>query len=550
MGVFAAGLVFAHPKISKNLEDVNPETTIDVIVQYKSVPTASQHNWVIARGGLLKSELNVVRGAAYRVKAGNLAKLAEDPAVEQIVPDYEVRVAGEASVPLTATGGATMAAWSDSGWGDGVGVAVIDSGISVNQDLSGRIVYSKSFVQQGTPAYDSNTADAYGHGTHVAGIIASSGAASRSGYPASYFGSVPQASLVNLRVLDGNGSGRDSDVIAAIQQAIALQSRFNIRVMNLSLGRAVQSSYKTDPLCQAVEAAWKAGITVVVAAGNYGRDNTFNTNGYATITAPGNDPYVITVGAMNDRGTYPTSDDVIASYSSKGPTLIDHIVKPDVVAPGNLIVSDQATGSTLVTDYPANKLTSSTGISNQYFILSGTSMATPFVSGGIAILVQNQPYLTPDSVKARVMKTASKAFPASSVAVDRITGQSYTSYYDIFTVGAGYVNFVAAYQNADISFLPSLSPTADYSPSTGVTTLSLVGSSVTWGSSVLWGSSVIWGSNVLSGNSVLWGSSVIWGSSTSAALSVIWGSSVPLGNSVTWGSTTPNASSVLISGDK
>src|SRR5689334_1939709 len=129
---------------------------------------------------------------------------------------------------------------------------------------------------------------------------------------------------------------------------MTVKNQYNIRVMNLSLGRPVYESYKLDPLCQAVEAAWKAGIVVVVAAGNDGRTNYATLNGYGTITAPGNDPYVITVGAMNTKGTPDRSDDVMTSYSSKGPTAIDHIVKPDLVAPGNKVISLQAQGSTLV----------------------------------------------------------------------------------------------------------------------------------------------------------------------------------------------------------
>src|SRR5207249_5355186 len=121
--------------------------------------------------------------------------------------------------------------------------------------------------------------------------------------------------------------------ISAIQRAIQLKNTYNIRVINISLGRRVSESYTLDPVCQAVEQAWKAGIVVVAAAGNYGRDNSMNTNGYATITVPGNDPYVITVGAMKTAGSPLRSNSLIASYSSKGPTLLDHVVKPDIVAP-------------------------------------------------------------------------------------------------------------------------------------------------------------------------------------------------------------------------
>src|SRR6266446_960172 len=185
----------------------------------------------------------------------------------------------------------------------------------------------------------------FGHGTHVAGLIGGAGVSSglANGYQAVYAGTAPNVNLVNLRVLDQYGFGTDSQVIAAIQQAIALQSIYNIRVINMSLGRPVFESYTLDPVDQAVEAAWKAGIVVVVAAGNNGRYAA--TNGYATIGAPGNDPAVITVGATLTLGTATRVDDTIASYSSKGPTAIDHIVKPDLVAPGNRLVSLRAAGS-------------------------------------------------------------------------------------------------------------------------------------------------------------------------------------------------------------
>src|SRR5205823_1785294 len=161
-------------------------------------------------------------------------------------------------------------------------------------------------------------------------------------------GVAPNANIINLRVLDANGSGTDSQVIAAIQRAIQLKSTYNIRVINLSLGRSVYESYTLDPVCQAVEAAWKSGIVVVVAAGNAGRNNDYGTQGYATIQAPGNDPNVITVGATKTNGTPQRLDDTVASFSSKGPTLLDHVVKPDLVAPGNRVVSLASPGSTLV----------------------------------------------------------------------------------------------------------------------------------------------------------------------------------------------------------
>jgi serine protease AprX len=254
-------------------------------------------------------------------------------------------------------------------------------------------------------AGNSSANDQYGHGTHVAGLIAGDGLSSTGPFFSKTFkGIAPGANIVNLRVLDENGAGTDSLVIAAIDEAISLKSRYNIRVINLSLGRAVYESYKLDPLCQAVEQAWKNGIVVVVATGNNGRYQP--TDGYATVTSPGNDPYVITVGAMKPMGTPTRVDDLIASYSSKGPTVVDAIVKPDVVAPGNLLTSLEAPNSTLYNELPGNQVPfsyyvngGSSASSPTYFTLSGTSMATGIVSGVVADLLQKSPRLTPDQVK-------------------------------------------------------------------------------------------------------------------------------------------------------
>ena len=191
----------------------------------------------------------------------------------------------------------------------------------------------------------------------IGGTGTSSGTAN--GYAATYAGMAPNVNLINLRVLDQNGSGTDSQVIAAIQQAIALKSTYNIRVISMSLGRPVFESYTLDPVDQAVEAAWKAGIVVVVAAGNNGRSGA--AHGFATIGVPANDPAVITVGATMTLDTATRVDDKIASYSSKGPTVLDHIVKPDLVAPGNRLVSLRVAGSTLDTTYPQYEVGPSNG---------------------------------------------------------------------------------------------------------------------------------------------------------------------------------------------
>lgn len=303
--------------------------------------------------------------------------------------------------------------------------------------------------------------------------------------------------MINLRVLDHNGTGSDSAVIAAIQRAIQLKSQYNIRVINLSIGRPVTSSYTVDPLC----------IAVVVAAGNKGRNNSAGTNGYATITAPGNDPYVITVGAMNTNSTLTRFDDKITSYSSKGPTLIDHIVKPDLVAPGNKIFSLRDIGSSLDSTYPSNQVPAALCLSklardntSEYFQLSGTSMAAPMVSGAIALMLEKDSTLTPDQTKARLMLTAQKLPEAATTSVDSITGVGYVSQNDIFTIGAGYLDIQATLASTAVSNRPALSPTASFDPQSGNVYL-VSASSAIWGSSVIWGSSAIWGSASISSSS-------------------------------------------------
>ena len=539
--VFAASFCLADSsKLAKELKSQNGNGRVDIIVQYRVPPTDAHFAKLAAAGGVLKHDLRgAIHGAAFSVPASALARLADDPDVAYIAPDRPLR----ASVYSNNPDYYESATFAQSAWnqfsGSGIGIAVIDSGITNNGDFGTRIVYSQSFVSG-----SSVTTDPYGHGTHVAGILAGGGNNSTGGtFTKTFVGVANGAKLINLRVLDQYGSGTDSAVIAAIQQAINLKSTYNIRVINLSLGRPVYESYTLDPLCQAVESAWKAGIVVVVAAGNEGRNNSLNTNGYGTIMVPGNDPYVITVGAMKPENTPDRADDLIASYSSKGPTLLDHVVKPDIIAPGNYVISTLAsTSATLLTTQntvPTNYYNSagSSAASTTYFKLSGTSMATPVVSGTAALMLQQNSSLTPDQVKARLMKTAYKNFPQTSTATDPTTGKTYTSQYDIFTVGAGYLNIQDAMQSTDLA--PSTvgsaaSPKVTLDASGNVVLVSgqsvIWGGSVIWGTSVVWGTSVIWGTNT-AGQSVIWGGSVVWGTKSMQGYSVIWGGSVVWGTS-------------------
>ena len=489
----SACLAFAgSPKISRDLKAKEASGQVDVIVQFRSVPTAAHHQKVFNRGGKLKRQLGRFKGAAYTMPASELEDLASDPAVLYITPDRKLHGAstGQPAAVLDFHNETINApvAWAQGLDGTGIGVAVIDSGIGNVPDLTAsNIVYSQDFTGSGSAA------DQYGHGTHVAGIIAGNGAMSTgANYSYTFQGIASNVNLINLRVLDQNGASTDSEAIAAIQTAIQLQSTYNIRIISLSLGRPVWESYTQDPLCQAVEQAWESGIVVVVAAGNYGRDNNAGTNGYGTITAPGNDPYVITVGAMNTEGTADRSGDVIATYSSKGPSLVDQVVKPDIVAPGNLIDSLYFASATLNQENPGYEVPLSLYVNNAsanssayYYALSGTSMATPMVSGAAALMLQQNPNLTPDQVKATLMLTAFKDLVQTAVVTDPSIGQSFNEQADIFTVGAGLLDIQAALANTQLAPATvgsAMSPTAAVDAN-GNVILQANGSSVLGGNS-------------------------------------------------------------------
>jgi serine protease AprX len=559
-------LLADNSKISPDLQNAAGQT--QVVVQYSPGTQVSCSgifglvdclvNDVVKLGGTVLGQLPVINGVVASLDLNGIISLSNQSNVVYISKDRSLKPFFDNAAPAVNA----SAAWQSNYTGNGIGVALIDSGVNAHADLAttgllpmSRVVYNQSFVPG-----DSSVGDAYGHGTHVSGLIAGNGISSTGPmYSQTFKGIAPGAQIVNLRVLDASGSAKDSSVIAAINQAIALKSKYNIRVINLSLGRAVYESYKLDPLCVAVEKAWKNGIVVVVAAGNNGR--YLPTSGYATVTSPGNDPYVLTVGSMKPMGTPQRTDDLIASYSSKGPTMLDHIAKPDVVAPGNLLVSTETSNTALYQTETSNLVPFSAYIyggssspSKTYFQLSGTSMATGVVSGMVADLLQAHPTMTPDQVKARLMKTASKAFPASSSVYDPASGITYTSQYDIFTVGAGYVDLAAALASTELSSGTAMSPTAVYDSNSGTVSLTS-GSSAVWGTSQSWsgpavwgssqfvgGSAIMWGAGTSSGSAIMWGASslsgsaIMWGASNSSGFSSIWSNAIMWGASGTWGS--------------
>jgi serine protease AprX len=302
----------------------------------------------------------------------------------------------------------TTDAWQRGATGNGVGVAVIDSGIA--GDLPDFVTGGRSRVIASAVtnpcATDAN--DQFGHGTHVAGLIAGNSLNSpvKKNLAGRYMGVAPRANLISVKVSDDDGDTTVLDVIYGIQFAVDNKDRFGIRVVNLSLSSTVAESYLTDPLDAAAESAWFSGLVVVAAAGNDGIAPD------AVSYAPGNDPYVISVGGMDDRGTKTRDDDILAPWSSRGVTQ-DGVRKPDMLAPGHRLVSTLAIGS----DF--EKLCRKCIVGRAYFRLSGTSMSTAVVSGVAALMLEKRPSLTPNQVKGAMLSTLYNV-PGTGAAVDAL----------------------------------------------------------------------------------------------------------------------------------
>src|SRR4051794_247606 len=243
--------------------------------------------------------------------------------------------------------------------GRGVGVAVVDTGITKLPDFAGRVIGGVDLSGEGN-AYK----DSYGHGTFVAGLVAGNGASSNGAYA----GEAPNANLVAVKVAGKSGQTNASTVILGLQWILANQKAMAIKVANLSLGVKVTRSSRREPLDLAVERAWQQGLLIVTSAGNSGPSN-------GTVTMPGDDPLVITVGASDDQGTATTADDTMSTFSSAGPTSVDGWVKPDLVAPGRSVVSLRAPGSAIDTANPTARI----GTAN--FVGSGTSFSAAITSG-------------------------------------------------------------------------------------------------------------------------------------------------------------------------
>lgn len=364
---------------------------VDVIVQgWHSVTSAAEA--VTSAGGSVVDVLPIVDGVSARVPSGAVDELRGDVRVRSVGADDRIAFEG---APDTKTAHRiqnivrSKDLWTLGVDGRGTTVALLDTGVYASHpDLAGRVVHCEDMTHEaGTAAH---CADTFGHGTFMAGLIAGDGTASNG----KHRGAAPGARIVSVKAAGFDGATDVSTVIAGIQWIVAHRDVYDIRVMNLSLGTDSSQDYRLSPLNYAVERAWASGIVVVVSAGNSGPDAR-------TIMKPGDDPYVITVGASNDEGSMATGDDRVPVFSSRGPTRANGLAKPDLVSPGVHTVSLRSPGSAIDQRYGATAT-----VDELYFKGTGTSMATATVTGVVAQLLQDEPGLTPDQVKHRLTSSA------------------------------------------------------------------------------------------------------------------------------------------------
>jgi len=493
---------------------------------------------LIEKGHNGRFGLSLVGGVLADVKDEDLEQLANLPDVEGISIDAPVKVHQSASDGCSTwvTGYGTACSdptsqffvergamgYRSTNWDAwDVGVAVIDSGVSASDDL--RITASYDF--RSGVAVQAAPYDGYGHGTHVAGLIASSGSHSK-GY---YQGVAPGAKIIALRVLDSNGAGYTSNVIKAVEFAVANRTSLGIHIINLSLGHPIYEPAANDPLVLAVESAVRAGIVVVVSAGNNGMDDA-GVVGYAGISSPGNAPSAITVGTVDHKNTAWPYDDTVAPYSSRGPSWFDGFAKPDILAPGHRLVAPVPSSTKLYQQLVSQRVSAPWGSSapTTHLRLSGTSMSTAVVSGVVAAMLDVQQLtfnrkMTPNAIKAILQATA---LPLPGA--------------DKLTQGNGRLNMLGALMVAR-RVNPWVPVGQMWLTSSLSNTTSIEGQPITWASHVVWGDHIVWGDGLtynqqLWANHVVWGDSLPWlGNMTVDPNHIVWGDTATWANHIVWG---------------
>lgn len=397
--------------------------------------------------------------------------------------------------------------------GAGVRVAVIDSGIDGSApEFTDRIADFYDFTTGGRRA---PATDDYGHGTHVAGLIGAAGSTFR--------GVAPKVEFVGLKVLDANGQGRTSDVIAALDFVSQNKRRLGIHIVNLSMGHPIFEPAASDPLVQAVERAVAAGLVVVTSAGNIGQHPETGVTGYAGITSPGNAPSALTVGSLDLHETADRRDDTVSPFSSRGPTWYDGYAKPDIVAPGHGLFAVAASGSTLS---EASTLSASGSAAKLY----GTSMAAATASGVVALLLQANRAAFPDSASALTANSIKAVLQYTSLAV---TDPAAGAEFDALTAGAGGINALGA-----VTLARHLDPDAAIGTwrltSAVSETTTLAGVTLPWTRRMLWGQSLVYGEAVYT-NAPAWQTAIVWGDALVWGDTFIWGDALVWGDLFVWG---------------
>ena len=535
---------FAQPahqlKIDRGLKESLREgaPTQRVIIRVAAGHRADIRLALEKHGDLIKAELPFIESLAVEIHSEDVAEVSNHPWVEAMSLDALVfagaapvepanaRVAAPQTSPLEpATGalrqtlGLPRIAGPLSPAGEGITVAVIDSGIAPLADLHISAFYD--FTRGGIPAAPF---DDYGHGTHVAGLIASSGASS----DYQFQGVAPRVALAGFKVLDKNGTGRTSDVIRALEYVTANHALLRVQIVNLSLGHPIYSPAKDDPLVQAVEQASAAGLIVVASAGNAGQNSKTGRSGYTGLTSPGNAPSALTFGAADTRDTVTRDDDRVADYSSRGPSWYDGFAKPDAIAPGHHLISNLVAGSTLSKILALNRKAKN---GRAFLELSGSSMAAGVGSGVVALMLEahdraayhDATPLTANAVKAMLQ--------FSAIPVEHA---------DYLTQGAGEINAGGAVAFASAS--DTSARIGSWWLRAGVPAHTMIGTQLyVWGQSVIWGDTVFTGSLVFdhlaSWSSVSWGSAVTWNPSVAIvkAANIVWGSDAVWGAHIVWG---------------
>jgi hypothetical protein len=412
----------AGPVAAQASTDVSVEPVSVIVQEFPGAGNAAERA-VAALGGTVEEPLGIIDGFTATVPADRLGALRAAAGVRSVTEDAAVELLDAETEAVNSLSGSMYSInhevigasgmWDKGFTGRGVDVALIDSGVVPVDGLRapGKVVHGPdlSFEAQvcdgGCAASPVHNLDSYGHGTHLAGIIAGRDDATpspvTSADASNFMGVAPDARIVSLKLADAYGMTDVSQVIAAIDWVVQHRNKngLNIRVLNLSFGTDGVQDYRLDPLTYAAEVAWRSGIVVVVAAGNGGY-------GSEKLNNPAYDPYVIAVGGVDGKGTHGVGDDVVPAWSSTG----DGERNPDLVAPGASVVSLRSPGSYLDESYPGARN------GERFFRGSGTSQAAAVVSGAAALLVQQRPGITPDQVKALLTGTAKELPKADPVA--------------------------------------------------------------------------------------------------------------------------------------